>query len=206
VIGIIGDFGAAAEGAAQASNELAVANVVKGWSPDFVMTLGDDNYPGGAASTIDQNIGQFYHEFIYPYLGSYGSGATSNRFFPCLGNHDWLTSNGQPHNDYFALPGNERYYTYRYGPVEIFAINSNADSDGTTPTSVRALAARQLAASTRRGGWFISSPALLERRRWQRHLRWPFADWGARRAGGHDHHTRAFTRTALSISLMDWWG
>ena len=149
VIGIIGDFGAAAEGAAKASNELAVASLVKSWNPDFVMTLGDDNYPAGSASTIDQNVGQFYHEFIYPYTGIYGIGATSNRFFPCLGNHDWLTSNAQPHHDYFVLPGNERYYSYRYGPVEIFAINSNADPDGSTPASAqgRWLQA-QLAAST----------------------------------------------------------
>src|SRR5258706_161868 len=95
VIGVIGDFGAAAEGPTAASNELAVANLVKRWNPDFIVSLGDNNYPGGAALTIDPNIGQFYHEYIFPYQGAYGSGAATNRFFPCLGNHDWVLS-GQP--------------------------------------------------------------------------------------------------------------
>lgn len=192
VIGIIGDFGAAAEGATQASNELAVANVVKSWNPDFVIALGDNNYPSGAASTIDQNIGQFYHEFIYPYTGSYGSGATSNRFFPCLGNHDWLTSNGQPHNDYFVLPGNERYYTYRYGPVEIFAINSNPDTNGTSPTSVQGRwLQEQLAASTApwRIVYFHHPPYSAVAGSGNAYMRWPFADWGASAVlSGHEHY------------------
>src|SRR5258706_1444746 len=192
VIGIIGDFGSAVEGAAHASNELAVANLVKSWNPDFVMTLGDDNYPSGAASTIDRNIGQFYHEFIFPYTGSYGSGATSNRFFPSLGNHDWLTSNGQPHHDYFALPGNERYYNYRQGPVEIFAINSNADPDGTTPASVQGRwLQEQLAASTApwRLVYFHHPPFSAIAGGGNSYMRWPFAEWGASAVmGGHEHY------------------
>ena len=64
VVGIIGDFGAAAEGAVPASNELAVANLVKRWNPDFVLTLGDNNYPNGAAATIDVNIGQFQRTLV----------------------------------------------------------------------------------------------------------------------------------------------
>jgi hypothetical protein len=192
VIGIIGDFGAAAEDAAGAAGELAVATLVKSWNPDFIITLGDNNYPSGAYSTIDQNIGQFYHEFIHPYVGSYGSGATSNRFFPSLGNHDWLTTNGQPHYDYFTLPGNERYYSYRQGPVEIFALNSNADPDGTAPTSAqgRWLQA-QLAASTApwRLVYFHHPPYGASAGSGNAYMRWPFADWGASAVlAGHDHY------------------
>ena len=80
--GVIGDFGSGS------TSERDVANLVKSWSPDFIITVGDNNYPDGAASTIDGNIGQFYHSFIYPYSGSYGAGAATNRFFPSLGNHD----------------------------------------------------------------------------------------------------------------------
>jgi tartrate-resistant acid phosphatase type 5 len=192
VIAVIGDFGAAAESPAKASNEMAVANLVRLWNPDFVITTGDNNYPAGAASTIDVNIGQFYQAYISPYTGSFGGGAVSNRFFPCLGNHDWMTATGQPYLDYFTLPGNERYYSYRAEEVEIFAVNSNADADGTSSTSVqgRWLQAR-LAASTARwklvyfhhppyssdaGG--AGNPA----------MRWPFAAWGATAVfTGHDH-------------------
>ena len=192
VLGVIGDFGAAVEGAASASNELAVASLVKRWNPDFVLALGDNNYPNGAAATIDANIGQFYHEFIHPYLGAYGNGATSNRFFPCLGNHDWV-QNGQPSLDYFALPGNERYYRHRAGPVEFFALNSNADIDGTSPTSTQGVWLRTaLTNSTAR--WKLvffhhppySADAAVAG---NAYMRWPFAAWGATLVmAGHEHY------------------
>ena len=85
---VIGDYG---EGN-QAEED--VADLVKSWKPDFIITVGDNNYPNGAAETIDFNIGQYYHEFIYPYTGAYGPGAESNRFFPTLGNHDYTIRSG----------------------------------------------------------------------------------------------------------------
>ena len=69
-----------------------VANLVKSWTPDFVATVGDNNYPDGAASTIDDNVGQWYHQFIGNYTGSYGGGATPNQFWPTmtyLARHIW---------------------------------------------------------------------------------------------------------------------
>src|SRR4028118_1944089 len=58
---VIGDYGQAGQ------PEQDVANRVKSWSPDFIITVGDNNYPYGEASTIDQNIGQYYRQYIYPY-------------------------------------------------------------------------------------------------------------------------------------------
>src|ERR1051326_2929714 len=81
VIATIGDYGSGSSYAG------AVADLVKSWNPDFVLSLGDNNY--GGTNYIDTAIGQFYHDFIYPYVGNYGAGASSNRFFPVLGNHDW---------------------------------------------------------------------------------------------------------------------
>src|SRR5262245_3085653 len=46
----IGDYGYAGP------NEQAVADLVKAWRPEFIVTLGDNNYPLGAADTIDLNI------------------------------------------------------------------------------------------------------------------------------------------------------
>lgn len=86
----IGDYGSAGP------NELAVANLVKSWNPDFIITLGDNNYEVGSDSTIDANIGQYYHEYIYPYKGSYGGGGLNNKFYPSLGNHDWAAQNAEP--------------------------------------------------------------------------------------------------------------
>ena len=78
---VIGDYGLDGE------NEAKVANLVKGWNPDFIITTGDNNYPYGAAETIDQNIGKYFSDYIYPYSGSYGEGAEENKFFPAIGNH-----------------------------------------------------------------------------------------------------------------------
>ena len=79
---VIGDFGLAGQ------PEADVASLVKSWEPELIITTGDNNYPDGEAETIDDNIGQYYQAFIYPYHGAYGPGAEVNRFFPTLGNHD----------------------------------------------------------------------------------------------------------------------
>src|SRR5881394_118662 len=67
--GCIGDYGSDYLSTRQ------VARLVKSWQPQFIITVGDNNYPHGEASTIDRNVGQFYHEFIEPYQGRYGTGA-----------------------------------------------------------------------------------------------------------------------------------
>src|SRR5262245_16628557 len=101
---VIGDYGSASP------DEAAVAARVASWSPEIVVTVGDNNYPQGAQATIDDNVGQYYSAFIHPYVGTYGPGGTVNRFFPALGNHDWMTAGAVPYLGYFTLPGNERYY------------------------------------------------------------------------------------------------
>lgn len=122
---IIGDFGMdnPAEG--------SVAALVDRHHPHFILTLGDNNYPDGCASTIDANIGKYFHRYIWHYRGKYGEGATERRFFPTLGNHDWYAlekcpvRGGLPYVNYFDLPGNERYYDFIKGPVHFFALDSD---------------------------------------------------------------------------------
>ena len=183
---VIGDFGESGK------PEADVARLVRSWDPDIVITTGDDNYPDGAASTIDANIGQYYHEFIFPYTGKYGPGAAENRFFPSLGNHDWSTAGAQPYLDYFSLPGNERYYDFVRGPVHFFAVDSDErEPDGVGSKTVQAAWLQQaLAAST--STWNIVyfhhppySSGMHTSRKW---MRWPFAAWGADAIlSGHDH-------------------
>ncbi|NJD58071.1 MAG: hypothetical protein FIA98_01570, partial [Anaerolineae bacterium] len=144
VFAVIGDYGTGHR------DEGKVADLVLGWQPDFIITVGDNNYPDGAADTLDQNVGQFFHAYIYPYTGSYGAGADVNRFFPTMGNHDWYTDNARPYFDYFTLPGNERYYDFICGPVHLFALNNyelEPDGVGATSTQAEWLKA-SLAAST----------------------------------------------------------
>jgi hypothetical protein len=183
---VIGDYGGANQG------EADIAGLVHGWKPDIVLTVGDNNYPDGEASTIDANVGQFFHDFIFPYAGKYGSGATENRFFPTLGNHDWHIPDAQPYLDYFSLPSNERYYDFVHGPVHFFALDSDeSEPDGVGSTSVQAEWLRKGLASSS-SPWNIVyfhyppySSGLHGSTTW---MRWPFAAWGADAVlTGHDH-------------------
>lgn len=183
---VIGDYGKAGP------NAEAVAAMVTSWNPDFIITTGDNNYSQGEAETIDRNIGQYYHSFIQPYIGTYGEGAETNRFFPSLGNHDWETDDAQPYLDYFTLPGNERYYDFVQGPVHLFALSADYNEpDGISGTSVQAEWLRAgLAASS--SPWQIvymhlppfssgshgSTPV----------MQWSYREWGADAViSGHDH-------------------
>lgn len=184
---VIGDYGVVRQSTED------VANLIKSWNPDFIITTGDNNYQEGAASTIDENIGQFFHSFIYPYKGIYGPGATNNRFFPSLGNHDWGTDNAAPYIEYFSLPGNESYYDFRWGPVHFFAINSNqGEPDGTSSTSIQAQWLKgRLASSTAPFRFvYMHHPPYSSggRRGSTPSMQWPYKEWGADAVfAGHDH-------------------
>src|SRR5262245_52763720 len=91
---VIGDYGFAGQ------PEEDVADLVKAWQPELILTVGDNNYPEGTAETIDANVGQYYHDFIYNYTGTYGQGSPTRRFLPALGNHDWIAPGAQPYLDY----------------------------------------------------------------------------------------------------------
>ena len=108
----IGDYGGFIENGG--AGELAVANMVKSWDTDtsfFIITLGDNNYfpTVEGYATIDYNIGQFYHNYIYPYnLAGFSPGygpnpQTVNRFFPALGNHDHYGNAVYAHYLYFVF-------------------------------------------------------------------------------------------------------
>ncbi len=187
----IGDYGSAG------TPEANVATLVKSWSPQFIITVGDNNYSDGLASTIDANIGQYYHEFIGSYTGTYGAGSATNQFFPALGNHDWNTTSGSPavptpYLNYFTLPGIERYYTFAQGPVQFFVIDSDSrEPDGITSGSIQGQWLQsQLAASTAEWKvvYFHHSPYSTAQHGSNTTLQWPFKQWGADVVlTGHDH-------------------
>ncbi|MCO5183997.1 MAG: metallophosphoesterase [Anaerolineae bacterium] len=162
---VIGDYGGGGAGAWD------VASLVASWEPDFVITLGDNNYPSGSAETLPQSIAP-YAEFI-----------DSGRFFPILGNHDVDTELGQPYFDTFDLPGNERYYDFVRGEVHFFALNSDwREPDGINAYSDQANWLReQLANSTT--AWQVvylhATPLVSREQSRVPALDWPFAEWGA---------------------------
>jgi hypothetical protein len=129
----IGDMGKG--NAAQAE----VAARMAGWKPEFVIVAGDVVYPAGEAK-------HYGPRFLQPYRDLVGSTV----FYPSLGNHDYLTAKGQPYLDFFEPPRTggsetERYYAFRWGHAELFALDSNQDH-GTTSPQTRWLA-KALAAS-----------------------------------------------------------
>ena len=168
---VIGDFGM------PSGPVIDVANMIKSFNPDFITTVGDNNYDTGQATTIDPNIGQHFHEYIYNYQGTYGAGSKTRRFFPTLGNHDWGNTfpnpaGADPYLAYFDLPvttptGGERYYDFVAGPVHFFMLDSDPNEpDGDHETSV----ASSMAAGCAGGFDFAASsrdaasrPVYLER-------------------------------------------
>ncbi len=186
IFAVIGDFGEAGQ------PETDVANLVKSWNPGFIVTTGDNNYPNGAVSTIDQNIGQYYHDYIFKYNGKFGSGSAINRFFPALGNHDWDQNNGRQQELYFTLPGNERYYDFIQGPIHFYVLNSNpTEPDGISVESKQAKWLKSsLAVSTSKFDIVVlhHPPYSSGRHGSSKEMQWPYKLWGADAVlAGHDH-------------------
>jgi len=167
--------------------------------------VGDNNYPDGEASTIDENIGQYFQAYIYPYRGTYGPGAQQNRFFPALGNHDWNTGTIEAYLDYFELPGNERYYEFQAGPVHFYVLDSDPhEPDGRRKDSPQAgWLEERLDASA--APWKLvflhHSPFSSSLSHGgDREMQWPYAGWGADAViTGHSHLYERLQRDGIPV-------
>jgi len=170
--------------------ERLTSTLVKSWAPEFIVTVGDNNYPDGQASTIDKNVGQWYHNYIHPYKGNFGAGANINRFFPTLGNHDWSsTDKAKPYLDYFSVP---RYYDFVWGPIHFFMLDSDEhEPDGNSATSKQGQwFHQQISASTSPFNLVLfHHPAYSSGEHGSSgRMQWPFKEWGADAVlSGHDH-------------------
>ncbi|MFN8413116.1 MAG: metallophosphoesterase [Anaerolineales bacterium] len=183
---VIGDYGLAGQA------EADVANLVKNWNPDFIVTLGDNNYQKGAAESIDPNIGQYYHDYISPYRGKYGNGSPTKRFFPALGNHDWGSGDANAYFNYFSFYNKQGYYDFVQGPIHFFMLDSDPhEPDGTSSTSEQAKWLRKgLAASTATFNVVIlhHPPYSSGQHGSNAYTQWPYKAWGADVVlAGHDH-------------------
>ena len=190
---VVGDYGSAGPAAAD------VAALVKSRDPDFVITTGDNNYDAGAAETIDANVGQYFHDYLFNYPGRFGPGSPTRRFFPTLGNHDWGTPGAEPYLRFFDLPdeagggdGGERYYDFAAGPVHFFALDSDPhEPHGVGPGSAqRRWLRRGLAAAPEpfKVVYFHHPPHSSGAHGGAPDMRWPFKAWGVTAVlAGHDH-------------------
>ena len=213
---IIGDFGSGDQ------NEANVAALVNSWNVDFIVTVGDNFYEANDGNyadswnALDADVGQYYHDLIKPYSGSYGSGSSDiNRFFPSLGNHDWYHLDScMVYTDYFELTpysstsGNERYYDFTWGSVHFFILstygnglteytfprhNNYGEPDGVVEISKQALWLKTQLESANPADWKIIITHHPPYSSSSEHgsepaVQWPYKDWGADLIlSGHDH-------------------
>ena len=189
---VIGDFGEDGVG------EAAVAALVDSWHPDFVITTGDNNYPGGAAATFEANIAKHYAPYIAfgpAYSGpskARAAAAGATRFFPALGNHDWRVPGARDHLALFSLPGNGRYFAVSKGAVDFFFVDSDRrEPDGTSADSKQGRWLQQALADSHAKAKvvvFHHPPYTVGSHPNAEYMRWPFAQWGASLVlSGHNH-------------------
>lgn len=195
-IAAIGDYGWGGD------DQQRVADLVNGWQPDAIITLGDNMYDDQNPQLIDQYIGAYFHAYIGNYRGSYGRGAAVNRFFPVMGNHDWYGEVEQAYLDYFTLPGNERYYQFQLGSVDFFALSSDgAEPDGTSEDSLQAEWLQQAMAASSAAFQVVMlhhPPYSSGQHGSQQVVQWSFAEWGADAVlSGHDHTYERLTADGI---------
>ena len=195
---VIGDFGADSPG------EADVATMVHEWDSQdrltAILTVGDNNYEIGSQSTVENNVGKYYWQYMYPYK-SYvtpplykGAPDKQNRFYPCPGNHDWGEGNLDNYLDYFAGVNNSYYYTKSLENTDVFMLDSDPHQDafaGTSVTSEQATWLKQ-ALSRSKAVWklvlFHHPPFSSGEHGNTEYMNWPFWEWGAHIViSGHEH-------------------
>jgi len=208
---VLGDYGD------NSADEAAVADMVKSWSPDLILTTGDNNYGSLDPGSLDwsRNVGFYYGDYIQSrsdgkYVGQTGS---EQRFFPSVGNHDSDDGGGigggsggdlTGYLDYFnedpagdRLPAgvhtkDNSYYDFEWGPIRFFSIDSDAARVSNSSRAAQQEWLEQgLANSTSEWNFvfFHHSPFSSSGVHGSDPtMQWAFAEWGADAIfSGHDH-------------------
>ncbi|WP_253817033.1 metallophosphoesterase [Myxococcus xanthus] len=110
--GVLGDFGTGS------SDQKAVARSIQARRPEFIVSVGDNIYDSGTDAEFESN-----------FLRPMGTLLSEVPLFASLGNHEYVTNQGQPYLDNLYLPSNnpkgtERYYSFDWGPVHFVALDS----------------------------------------------------------------------------------
>ncbi len=137
----VGDFGTGG------TDQKAVAADILARRPELFVALGDNAYSSGTESEIQKNL-----------FAPMAALLAEVPIYPSLGNHEYVTNQGQPYLDNFYLPSNnpansERYYSFDWGHVHFVALDSNcaiglASSDRCALAAQKAWLEKDLAANT----------------------------------------------------------
>lgn len=180
---VIGD--SAQDGAADTSNIVAVANLIKSVKLHALIHCGDMSTDG---TGYDAAVGQYYGAYIYPYRGTVSAyaGSAPNHFYPAIGNHDNnSTTHIGDYLDYFNPPHNGRYYDFVVGACHFFVLNPHDwEPDGITAGTSKQFQWFAGAATRATAPWKIvilhtppySSDA--SHNPGETAMRWPFATYG----------------------------
>ena len=122
--------------------QIALAARIESLQPDLAILTGDIIYEAGEAAN-----------FTPQYFDIYRPTIARIPFYPCLGNHDVVTSNGQPYLDAFYLPANnpssvERYYSFDYSNAHFAALEVTIENAAPS-AAMRAWLDADLAATTK---------------------------------------------------------
>jgi acid phosphatase type 7 len=81
----------------------------------LIIHTGDLAYDSGTLGQYEATVFDVYAELF-----------RNLPFFPAAGNHDYKTSSGAPFQSVFALPNNEKWYSFDYGRVHFAALDTEA--------------------------------------------------------------------------------
>lgn len=86
---------------------------------NLAILAGDNIYNNGEIEKINAVFEKPYQDLLQQNV----------KFYACLGNHDIRTANGDPQVKYVGFNMQGRYYTFRRGKVQFFALDTNSNAD-----------------------------------------------------------------------------
>lgn len=94
-------------------DQLSVLSQIETVPFDLILHTGDVAYDGGSLTELEIYVFDIYASLF-----------RSFPFFPASGNHDYESNDGAPFRSVFALPGNERWYSFDWGDVHFVALDT----------------------------------------------------------------------------------
>jgi len=83
---------------------------------ELMIHTGDLAYEDGTIGQLEDTVFGVYNELF-----------KNLPFFPASGNHDYNTNRGAPFRQVFALPNEERWYSYDWGRIHFVALDTEED-------------------------------------------------------------------------------
>ncbi|MEX0938585.1 MAG: Ig-like domain-containing protein [Pirellulales bacterium] len=200
VFAVFGDWGTGGSGPDFVADMVTDTD----WEVDFIATTGDNNYGNTSvgSSAWDAFVGARYGDYILGRADNAYPNQTGEvqRFFPSVGNHDASSGSVAGYVDYFhSDPGGdpdgrlptgvhnsgESYYDFQWGPVHMFAVDSENRSSAQMEWLEEAMTNSD---AQWKFVYFHHAAYTSANHGSDAGMQWDFAEWGADAVfQGHDH-------------------